>query len=209
MRLLTGLKLHITVCGLVAQRIKARIWDTAGQERYRAITRSHYRRADGALLVYDMAEPESFDRLGEWLHALRETAGDSLAAITVAENKIDQAVAGQKRPPGAVDPAKVAAFCQEQELMFARTTAKRNAEAANWENGQRILDVVTNLVVTVHERRTTGWIGKGGDEHAGATPRKSGATRRGSAGGRLVLTDAGGDSDARSLAGDCGACGRS
>ena len=35
------------------KRIKAQIWDTAGQERYRAITNSHYRRAAGAVLVYD------------------------------------------------------------------------------------------------------------------------------------------------------------
>ena len=34
--------------------IKAQIWDTAGQERYRAITSAHYRRAVGALLVYDV-----------------------------------------------------------------------------------------------------------------------------------------------------------
>ena len=37
-------------------RIKAQIWDTAGQERYRAITSSHYRRAAGALLCYDVTK---------------------------------------------------------------------------------------------------------------------------------------------------------
>ena len=34
--------------------VKAQIWDTAGQERYRAITSAHYKRAVGALLVYDV-----------------------------------------------------------------------------------------------------------------------------------------------------------
>ncbi|GMI32574.1 hypothetical protein TeGR_g3110, partial [Tetraparma gracilis] len=42
-------------------RIKAQIWDTAGQERYRAITNSHYRRAAGALLVYDVSARSSFE----------------------------------------------------------------------------------------------------------------------------------------------------
>jgi small GTP-binding protein len=34
--------------------IKLQIWDTAGQENFRSITRSYYRSAIGALLVYDI-----------------------------------------------------------------------------------------------------------------------------------------------------------
>lgn len=36
------------------QKIKLQIWDTAGQERFRAVTRSYYRGAAGALMVYDI-----------------------------------------------------------------------------------------------------------------------------------------------------------
>lgn len=48
-------------------KIKSQIWDTckdlgpiAGSERYRAITKGHYRKAVGALLVYDVSNYESF-----------------------------------------------------------------------------------------------------------------------------------------------------
>lgn len=40
--------------------IKAQIWDTAGQERYHAIVSAHYRRAIGALVVYDVTSFKSF-----------------------------------------------------------------------------------------------------------------------------------------------------
>lgn len=36
------------------KNIKLQIWDTAGQENFRSITRSYYRNAIGALLVYDI-----------------------------------------------------------------------------------------------------------------------------------------------------------
>ena len=39
---------------VAGQKIKLQIWDTAGQERFRAVTRSYYRGAAGALMVYDI-----------------------------------------------------------------------------------------------------------------------------------------------------------
>merc|ERR1711865_615522 len=74
-------------------RIKAQIWDTAGQERYRAITSSHYRRAAGALLVYDVTKKETFKNAKEsWLKELMETAdedGTLKSCTMLVGNKID------------------------------------------------------------------------------------------------------------------------
>ncbi|KAL5984578.1 hypothetical protein ACLOJK_018683 [Asimina triloba] len=54
--------------------IKAQIWDTAGQELYRAITSAYYRGALGALLVYDVTKPTTFENLSRWLKDLRAVA---------------------------------------------------------------------------------------------------------------------------------------
>ena len=44
----------------------------AGSERYRAITKGHYRKAVGALLIYDISNHESFTNLEYWVEQLRE-----------------------------------------------------------------------------------------------------------------------------------------
>lgn len=43
------------------KNIKFQVWDTAGQENFRSITRSYYRSAIGALLVYDITKYLSID----------------------------------------------------------------------------------------------------------------------------------------------------
>ncbi|XP_952155.1 GTP-binding protein, Rab-family, putative [Theileria annulata] len=68
--------------------IKAQIWDTAGQERYRSITSAHYRRAVGALLVYDVTNRISFYNCKKWLNELRASSYDDIVILLIA-NKID------------------------------------------------------------------------------------------------------------------------
>ncbi|GCC25513.1 hypothetical protein chiPu_0003923 [Chiloscyllium punctatum] len=48
------------------KRVKLQIWDTAGQERYRTITTAYYRGAMGFILMYDIANQESFNAVQDW-----------------------------------------------------------------------------------------------------------------------------------------------
>merc|ERR1712046_418722 len=68
--------------------VKAQIWDTAGQERYRAITSAHYRRAVGALLVYDITKQATFANCLKWMDELRQNAEPDLTIMLVG-NKYD------------------------------------------------------------------------------------------------------------------------
>ena len=70
--------------------VKAQIWDTAGQERYRAITSAHYRRAVGALLVYDITNEKSFIATKRWMEELRDHAEPDIVIMLVG-NKVDLA----------------------------------------------------------------------------------------------------------------------
>mgnify|MGYP003330414221 CR=1 FL=1 len=49
-----GVDFRTKLITLMWQRVRLQLWDTNGQERFRSITRSYYRGAAGALLVYDI-----------------------------------------------------------------------------------------------------------------------------------------------------------
>lgn len=50
--------------------VKLAIWDTAGSERFRSLTPNFYRGAHGAILVYDVTNRTSFEKLDQWLQEL-------------------------------------------------------------------------------------------------------------------------------------------
>lgn len=50
-----GVEFGSKVIRVGGKSVKLQIWDTAGQERFRSVTRSYYRGAAGALLVYDIS----------------------------------------------------------------------------------------------------------------------------------------------------------
>lgn len=79
-----------------AKQIKLQIWDTAGQESFRSITRSYYRGAAGALLVYDITRRETFNTLASWLEDARQHANSNMTIMLIG-NKSDLTV-GRARP---------------------------------------------------------------------------------------------------------------
>merc|ERR1712224_729782 len=68
--------------------IKLQIWDTAGQEAFRSITRTYYRGATGALLVYDISRRDSFNHVSRWLNEAREYANPNMVIMLIG-NKCD------------------------------------------------------------------------------------------------------------------------
>lgn len=63
-------------------------WDTAGQEIFNAITPIYYRDAQGALLVYDVTQQETFAKVENWITQL-ETFNKNTKLVIVG-NKVDK-----------------------------------------------------------------------------------------------------------------------
>ena len=70
------------------KRIKLQLWDTAGTERFRSVSRSFYRGAAGAVLVYDLSSMASFNALPTFLNDARALASPNLTLL-LAGNKLD------------------------------------------------------------------------------------------------------------------------
>eukprot|EP01057_Protomagalhaensia_wolfi_P003818 Protomagalhaensia_wolfi_Nauph_80__3817@NODE_3868_length_690_cov_155_470046_g735_i2_p1_GENE_NODE_3868_length_690_cov_155_470046_g735_i2NODE_3868_length_690_cov_155_470046_g735_i2_p1_ORF_typecomplete_len135_score26_28Ras/PF00071_22/6_3e48Roc/PF08477_13/4e25Arf/PF00025_21/1_1e15MMR_HSR1/PF01926_23/4_6e06Gtr1_RagA/PF04670_12/3_2e05AAA_22/PF13401_6/9_6e05Septin/PF00735_18/0_00018GTP_EFTU/PF00009_27/0_00089ATPase/PF06745_13/0_00062SRPRB/PF09439_10/0_0014FeoB_N/PF02421_18/0_0024TniB/PF05621_11/0_062Tni len=72
------------------KQLKLQIWDTAGQESFRSITRSYYRGAAGALLVYDISRRETFNHLTKWLDEVRQNSNVNMTIVLIG-NKVSVA----------------------------------------------------------------------------------------------------------------------
>lgn len=70
------------------QCVRLQIWDTAGQERFQSLTPAYIRDSSIALIVYDVSDKISFDKVEKWTESVRTERGKAVTIILVA-NKIN------------------------------------------------------------------------------------------------------------------------
>ncbi|XP_002735512.2 uncharacterized protein LOC100370364 [Saccoglossus kowalevskii] len=69
-------------------RVKLQLWDTAGQERFRSMAPMYYRKANAALLVYDITVPDTFNAIKSWVDELQRNVDEGII-LCVLGNKCD------------------------------------------------------------------------------------------------------------------------
>ena len=52
--------------------IRLNLWDTAGQEKYDSVTKMYFKNAEAAIIVYDITNENSFERLQKYYKDLDE-----------------------------------------------------------------------------------------------------------------------------------------
>ncbi|EMC96699.1 hypothetical protein BAUCODRAFT_34086 [Baudoinia panamericana UAMH 10762] len=142
--------------------MKLSLWDTAGQETYKSITRSYFRGASGALLVFDITRRNTFNSVTSWLHDLRQIAEDDIVVILVG-NKSDLAPAStissadDKKNQRQVTREEAEEWCKQNKVMqYVETSAKsgENVERAFLEVAERIWQNIEAGRYDLNDRRS-------------------------------------------------------
>lgn len=85
--LVLGVEFGARLVSIETKPIKLQIWDTAGQEAFRSITRSYYRGAAGALLVYDITRRDTFNHLTTWLEDARQHSNSNMVIMLIGNKR--------------------------------------------------------------------------------------------------------------------------
>ena len=109
-------------------KIKMQIWDTTGQEKYKSIISHHYRKAVGALLVYDVTRYSSFENCVKWIQELRNNT-DKDCVICLVGNKID--LIESNKSMRKVQKSTAENFAKRNRAFFFEVSAKKYGEINN------------------------------------------------------------------------------
>jgi small GTP-binding protein len=141
--------------------MKLSLWDTAGQETYKSITRSYFRGASGALLVFDITRKNTFLSATSWLHDLRQIAEEGIIVVLVG-NKSDLAAASTASDDHAENKRQVTKeeaeeWCKANGVMqYVETSAKsgEGVERAFLEVAERIYQNIEAGKYDLNDRRS-------------------------------------------------------
>jgi len=149
----------ITIDG---KAIKLQVWDTAGQESFRSITRSYYRGATGALLVYDITRRETFEHVTTWLDDCKENSNMPMTILLIG-NKLDLK---EKREVSTEEGQRTA---EKHGLLFLETSAKtaQNVEEAFLSTGKSIYEKIQTGVLDANVMSGKALAGPGGPGYKG------------------------------------------
>ena len=107
------------------QKIKIQIWDTAGQEMFRSITRSYYRGATVAVVVFDITCYETFKDINKWFEEISYMMSNDKSVVILVGNKSDLS---NKRKVTTEEAKKLAA---EHGCFYIETSAKSGYNVEN------------------------------------------------------------------------------
>lgn len=118
-----GCDIQCKSLSIEGRQIEVKLWDTAGCERFQTMLPLYYRGCHGAILVYDVTNKKSFERLRDWLVELKNNLTNDDAVVMIVGNKIDKS--GRK-----VSKEEGNTYAKQRSALFIETSAKTSEGVA-------------------------------------------------------------------------------
>lgn len=117
-----------------SHNVALNIWDTSGREEYRSLFPIYYRSSSGAILVYDVTKPETFESMKEFLDDYIKCCGSGVPILLLG-NKSDL-------PDKAVKFSDAEEFAKNYENMLVYEVSVKTGEGVQ----QAFEDLVRKIV---------------------------------------------------------------
>lgn len=122
--------------------VRMALWDTAGQEKFHALGPIYYRSSNGAILVYDITDEDSFQKVKKWIKELKKMLGADIVLVIVG-NKIDLS------KDRHVDPEMAESYADSVGATHYETSAKNNIGV------EEVFIGLTKQMVAVNDAKRT------------------------------------------------------
>ena len=119
-------------------KVELTIWDTVGEERFRAMTKSYFSGAQGAIIVFDVTNVESFNKLKFWIDMINDCAPQNIM-VNLVGNKSD------KNEERTVSKDSAMKFAQEHDINYFE------ASACDGTNVSMVFEHLTEKMVNANQ----------------------------------------------------------
>ena len=114
------------------------VWDTAGEEKYHALAPIFFRGSNGAIIIFDVTNRETFDRAKKWFNELKQYT-EGIPYILVG-NKIDL-------PNRAISNEEATKLAREYDCKYFEVSALL---------GTNVNEIFYALADIIHQHRKKG-----------------------------------------------------
>ncbi|MHA1273702.1 MAG: Rab family GTPase [Promethearchaeota archaeon] len=117
--------------------ITAQIWDLGGQESFKSLRKLYLEGANGALVIYDVTNRKSFDKLDEWINSFREARGDQPLILIGNKSDLKDLIKVEQKE------AEKYAGKHNMDLVITSAKTGENVEQSFETLAKKILDRIT------------------------------------------------------------------
>ena len=117
------------------ETVKVSIWDTAGQEKFQNIVKQYYNGANGVLLIFDITNKKSFDKINFWYKDLKQSVNIDEIFVCLVGNKIDL------EENRVISKEEAEEYARENNMQYLEVSAKTG------EGIKELFDEATNKVM--------------------------------------------------------------